>query len=127
VTTRTVLVSGADAATREAAISRLIQTADSAVPTAVILEGLASGSDAFDALAQRTDVSIARIAPGCLCCTGNLTLTVHLHRILRQRPALLYISLADSSHIERIENFLLQPIYGTWLTLADRLSYDAVG
>jgi hypothetical protein len=46
---------------------------------------------------------------------------------LRQRPALLYISLADSSHIERIENFLLQPIYGTWLTLADRLSYDAVG
>ena len=125
MTTRTTLVSGADAATREAAIRRSIDS-ENAPSTAVILEGLAYGNDAFEFSANRPNIHIIRIASGCLCCTGNLTLGVHLNRILRQRPAQLYISLADATHIERLEEFLKQPAYAKWLTLAGQMSYATV-
>src|SRR5471032_2384191 len=98
--TLTTLVSGARASTREAAIHAAIE-ADLAAQgslqsTALILEGLPDGK--FES-AMPPGLDIKRIAPGCFCCIGNLTLRVTLNRILRKPPARLYISIADSTHL----------------------------
>lgn len=99
---------------REAAIADAIDTNCS---TALILEGLPDGTTALDSVADRNNVHIARIAPGCLCCTGNLTMRVTLNRILRQAPARLFISLATATHLEQIRRFLQQPPYDKLLVL----------
>lgn len=90
----------------------------------MILEGLANGSEPFAQLDGTTPLSIVRIAPGCLCCSGNLTMRVTLNRLLRQRPSQLYISLANSQHLAQIEAFLSAPPYTEWLTLTSALSSD---
>lgn len=120
----TTLVSGASAAAREAAIRAELARSAMQDTVAVLLEGLASGQDAFDGSGLPA-LQVVRIAPGCVCCSGNLTMRVTLNRLLRQRPARLYISLADSRHLERIEAFLTAPPYVEWLTLAPTLRCDA--
>ncbi len=115
--TRTTLVTGASAAIREATICALISASATQDRSAVILEGLANGQDPFALLDARTLPQIVRIAPGCLCCSGNLTMRVTLNRVLRQRPSQLYISLANSLHLTQIEAFLSTPTYTQWLTL----------
>ncbi|AMO98455.1 hypothetical protein CAter10_0564 [Collimonas arenae] len=105
--TLTTLVSGARASTREAAIHAAIE-ADLAAQgslqsTALILEGLSDGK--FEST-MPPGLDIKRIAPGCFCCIGNLTLRVTLNRILRKPPARLYISIADSTHLPQISAFL---------------------
>lgn len=119
--TLVTLVTGLRAATRETAVAAAL---DDAVTTALILEGMPDGSSRLDVLAMQDTLHVARIAPGCLCCVGNLTLRVTLNRILRHPPARLYISLADSTHLEQIRSFLSAPPYDTLLALTDVMRCD---
>jgi hypothetical protein len=114
--TLTTLVNGARASAREAAIAEAIDTSCS---TALILEGLPDGTAPLESVSGLTNVHIARIAPGCPCCTGNLTMRVTLNRILRRPPARLFISLASADHLEQIRRFLQQPPYDNLLTLTE--------
>lgn len=130
--TRVTLVAGGKAGQREALIAAALAPGQSG---AVILEGLADASSALAALAggasahpanaaaMPSDASghagaaaqvlpqITRIAPGCLCCAGNLVLRVTLNRLLRRPPAQLFISLADATHIEQLRLWLAGPQY----------------
>ncbi|KAB8060568.1 GTPase [Janthinobacterium sp. FT14W] len=114
------LVSGGSAAGREAAIARALPPDQ---PAAVILEGLADGNGILADLAEQVSPSpsfplqLLRIAPGCLCCSGNLVLRVTLNRLLRHPPALLFISLADASHIEQLRTWLTASPYDALLAL----------
>jgi G3E family GTPase len=64
---------------------------------------------------------IARIAPGCLCCTGNLVLRVTLNRLLRRRPERLYIGLAATEHLDQLRSWLQAPPYDQLLELTPDL------
>jgi len=112
------LVSGARASEREAAIAQALPPRQA---NAVILEGLADGNAILADLAEHTcppaSLQLLRIAPGCLCCSGNLVLRVTLNRLLRHRPAHLFISLADATHIEQLRSALAASPYDAWLAL----------
>ncbi|PHV19841.1 GTPase [Janthinobacterium sp. BJB446] len=114
------LVSGGRAAGREAAIAQALPPDQ---PAAVILEGLADGNGILADLAEQVSPSpsfplqLLRIAPGCLCCSGNLVLRVTLNRLLRHPPARLFISLADASHIEQLRTWLNASPYDALLAL----------
>ena len=114
------LVSGGRAAEREAAIAQALQPGHA---TAVILEGLADGNAILADLAEEISPSssfplqLLRIAPGCLCCSGNLVLRVTLNRLLRHPPARLFISLADATHIEQLRAWLTASPYDVLLAL----------
>ena len=114
------LVSGGSAAEREAVIAQALQPGQ---PTAIILEGLADGNGILADLAEQVSPSpsfplqLLRIAPGCLCCSGNLVLRVTLNRLLRHPPARLFISLADASHIEQLRAWLTASPYDVLLAL----------
>ncbi|MGV8898584.1 MAG: GTPase [Burkholderiaceae bacterium] len=125
------LVTGLNAAIREGAIAAAIQPtapADSSANGSItlILEGFPSGqSQQAAALDPQHNPALAqavRIAPGCMCCVGNLTLKVTLNRILRHPPQRLYISLATATHIAQLRTFLSQPPYDRLLTLTDDLN-----
>lgn len=113
--TLTTLVTGAGAAQREAAIAAAL---DSALTTALILEGIPSGHSPLD---TASGLRVARIAPGCPCCSGNMTMRVTLNRLLRQRPQRLYISLATSEHLDGIRRFLTNTPYDELLQLTEDL------
>lgn len=124
--TLTTLVCGARASIREAKIAEALDGSDSisnfisnsiSSSTAVILEGMPDGTATLDLAAAAKNVLIARIAPGCLCCTGNLTMRVTLNRILRRPPARLFISIANAEHLGEIRRFLQQAPYDKLLTL----------
>ncbi|HEV2609333.1 MAG TPA: GTPase [Noviherbaspirillum sp.] len=112
--TLTTLVTGGHAADREAAIAEAL---DPSIDTALILEGLPSGTSSLAVIPDLPSVVIARVAPGCMCCTGNLTMRVTLNRILRKRPMRLYIGLANAAHLEQIRHFLTQTPYDSFLEL----------
>lgn len=112
----TVLVTGATAVAREAAIAAALE--DPATPrseaVAVILEGLPSGSSPL----ENSDILlISRIAPGCLCCAGNLVMRVTLNRLLRQRPARLFIGVAATTHLDQLRSWLSGTPYDQLLAL----------
>ena len=111
----TRLVTGASGAAREAAIAALV---DPGEPTAVILEGLPDGNPL---LIPTTSLRIERIAPGCLCCTGNLVLRVTLNRILRQRPTRLYLGVANAGHLDQLRSWLANAPYDQLLELGPDL------
>lgn len=113
--TRTTLVTGATAQAREAAIATLL---DAGIDTALILEGLPAGNPL---IAEAPRLRISRIAPGCLCCTGNLTMRVTLNRLLRQPPQRLFVSLATSNHLDHLRGFLTQAPYDALLELTQDL------
>lgn len=119
----TTLVTGASVQAREAAIAAAIAATSADFPTAVILEGLAPGHSPFDNLCADVlaRVHSARIAPGCLCCTGNLVLRVTLNRLLRQRPASLYIGVARGEHLDQLRSWLRSEPYDQLLRLTDDL------
>lgn len=115
--TPTTLVSGARAGEREAAIAAALAPGAAA---AVVLEGLA---DARSPLADAGPaVQVLRIAPGCLCCAGNLVLRVTLNRLLRRPPAQLFISLANAEHLEQLRGMLSTAPYGELLVLQPDLT-----
>jgi len=122
---RTVLtlVTGASAGTREAAIaahlSDLHEDRTQPIMQAIILEGLASGNSPLDDLLPGQ--TVARIAPGCLCCTGNLVLRVTLNRLLRQRPRRIFIGVADSEHLDQLRSWLESEPYDQLLRLTSDL------
>ncbi|WP_020656369.1 hypothetical protein [Massilia niastensis] len=124
----TTLVTGPSASVREQAIAALLAQ-DPSHPSslshaphgpvrarldAVILEGLGASGEPL--LATPT-LQVVRIAPGCLCCDGNLVLRVTLNRLLRQRPQRLYIGLARSEHIDQLRSWLQDPPYDQLLAL----------
>ena len=116
----TTLVLGPNAALREAAISYALQ--HPATPrndgAAVILEGLSDGNP----LLENSDkLLISRIAPGCLCCAGNLVMRVTLNRLLRQRPARLFIGVADTAHLDQLRSWLSSTPYDQLLALTPDL------
>ncbi|GAB3541398.1 hypothetical protein GCM10027343_11720 [Noviherbaspirillum agri] len=116
--TLTTLVIGATIAAREAAI---VAALDPTLHTALILEGIPDGASTLEALAQDSSLLIARIAPGCLCCTGNLTMRVTLNRLLRRSPQRLYIAVTNAAHVETLRTFLQQSPYDNLLSLTKDL------
>lgn len=113
--TLTTLVIGARASLRESAIAQALVPG---VTCAVILEGLPDGHSTLDG--HPIAPGLVRIAPGCLCCTGNLVLRVTLNRILRHPPARLFISLASAGHVGHVgqlRQWLSQAPYDSLLTL----------
>jgi len=118
----TTLVTGPSAGGREQAIHDALELSklhQSGAKTAVILEGLASGNSPLDTLPEH--VLFARIAPGCLCCTGNLVLRVTLNRMLRQRPERLFIGVARSEHLDQLRSWLQAEPYDQLLRLTPDL------
>lgn len=95
---------------------------------AVLLEGVPDGTDHFRTSSQAQDhtgfrlLPIVRIAPGCLCCAGNLTMRVHLNRLLRVKPQRLYIGVCPGTHLSTLQNILSQPPYDELLILTEPLS-----
>jgi G3E family GTPase len=116
------LVTGASAAVREQAIFDQLQLSklhQNGAKSAVILEGLAPGNSPLDSLPA--DALFARVAPGCLCCTGNLVLRVTLNRMLRQRPERLFIGVARSEHLDQLRSWLQAEPYDQLLRLTPDL------
>lgn len=106
------LVHGASYTQREAAIAaslaRLDGNSAATDKNVVILEGLPDGQD----ILQATDLlHISRIAPGCFCCIGNLSLRVTLNRALRQKPANIYLGIASNAHLDKLLSTLQDPAY----------------
>ncbi|MBD8628805.1 GTPase [Oxalobacteraceae sp. CFBP 8753] len=138
----TSLVTGSTAAAREAAIAALLATPfDAAFASSASVSSLAAGGATspasrlpvpaipFDAvileglgvaatpLETGPGLHVMRIAPGCLCCDGNLVLRVTLNRLLRQRPRRLFIGLASSEHLDQLRSWLAAPPYDQLLAL----------
>jgi hypothetical protein len=114
------LVTGPGAQAREAAIAAHLGDPHQDGAQAIILEGLASGTSPLADLPA--GLPLARIAPGCLCCTGNLVLRVTLNRLLRQRPRRIYIGVADSGHLDQLRSWLQSEPYDQLLRLASDLN-----
>jgi hypothetical protein len=134
----TVLVTGPSAAAREQAIAALLAApvlpsdpvsapggdrqgpaadAPGAAPaafSAVILEGMGVAATPLE---SGPGLQVVRIAPGCLCCDGNLVLRVTLNRLLRQRPERLFIGLASSEHLDQLRSWLAASPYDQLLAL----------
>ena len=115
--TITTLVVGGTYAARENAIAASLRADQQ---SAVILEGLPDGKPGLPDSAIDPG-TIRRIAPGCLCCAGNLTMRVTLNRVLRHPPQRLFIGLADAGHLAEIRLFLGATPYQALLTLTDDL------
>lgn len=81
---------------------------------AVILEGFGVAADPLE---NGPGLHVTRIAPGCLCCDGNLVLRVTLNRLLRQRPRRLFIGLASSEHLDQLRSWLQSAPYDQLLRL----------
>jgi hypothetical protein len=109
------LVIGASARARESAIAGALQ---GSLPAAVILEGMPDG---LPVLHESPQLLLARIAAGCVCCTGNLVLRVTLNRLLQRAPSQLFIALANHDHLQQIRDFLSAPPYDMRLSLTGDL------
>ncbi|CDG85243.1 hypothetical protein [Janthinobacterium agaricidamnosum] len=118
----TTLVVGGRASQRETAIGAALL---SGVASAAILEGLSDGNSTLADLPPGVAPQILRIAPGCLCCAGNLVLRVTLNRLLRHPPEQLFISLANATHLEQLRAWLLAPPYDAYLRLEPDLAVQA--
>lgn len=112
------LVSGGTGAAREQAIAAHL---DPQLASAAILEGLADGQALLETAARELPLQVVRVAPGCPCCIGNLTMRVTLNRLLRQAPDRLYLSIADASHKPQIAAFLQAGQYQQHLQLGPEL------
>ena len=115
--TLTTLVSGGSAVQREIAISRSIALLPTTASVAFILEGLSSAESPLHQPAAKPEWRLRRIAPGCPCCIGNLTMRVTLNRLLRPPPQHLLISLASTAHLAQVRAFLLADPYDKLLCL----------
>jgi hypothetical protein len=121
--TLVTLVHGGNADARETAIASQTSSiaADGKGNHAAILEGLAAGCGTLQALEASAVIKVIRVAPGCPCCTGNLTMRITLNRVLRDKPARLFVAIADASHKDKVSAFLQDPQYREHLSLASEL------
>lgn len=118
-----MLVTGASSGARETAIADAIASDKSSstprsAAVAVILEGLPDGNPVLEASDK---LLISRIAPGCLCCAGNLVMRVTLNRLLRQRPSRLFIGVAGTVHLDQLRSWLSSAPYDQLLALTPDL------
>ncbi|MDB5797519.1 MAG: GTPase [Paucimonas sp.] len=109
----TTLVIGAGATEREQAIATAIASLGPG-PVAVLLEGLPNGKPILE---EGPGLQVVRSAAGCLCCSGNLVMTVTLNRILRKPPAQLYIGVASAAHLDALQRLLRAEPYTDLLQL----------
>lgn len=80
---------------------------------AVFIEG------AFARLELPPDVSVTRLAAGCVCCQGQVPLRVGLTRAVRtQRPAELLLVLSQGEHLGRVRALLGDGSLGVRFTVA---------
>ena len=119
----TALVTGASASARETTIAAAIAGEDFSstprkAPVAVILEGLPDGNPVLE---YSDKLMISRIAPGCLCCAGNLVMRVTLNRLLRQRPTRLFIGVTGTAHLDQLRSWLSSTPYDQLLALTPDL------
>jgi G3E family GTPase len=112
MTVPVTLVTGSAGAQREAAIAAALLPGQSC---AVILEGLPTGQAL---LLPSPLLAVHRIAPGCLCCSGQLVLRVTLNRVLRHRPQRLFIAMASVEHLDQLRSWLSNPPYDQLLELS---------
>lgn len=62
---------------------------------------------AFAPLVAPDDVPLARLAPGCVCCVGQVPLRVTLGRLVRaHRPQDILLLLATADHLPRVRALL---------------------
>ncbi len=122
--TTVTVVHGGSGTTRERFIAGRLAADKRSV---AIIEGLA-GDGALDNLPDpSTKPTVVRIAPGCPCCTGKLTMRVTLNRLLRDDPAQLFISLAADAHLSGVINFLQEDQYRERLTLLEPVDCSITG
>ena len=119
--TAATIVYGGTADMREQAIASRLNPLHI---NAVISEGMAHSSAALDTWHPQDHLQIFRIAPGCPCCTGNLTMRVTLNRILRHPPQQLYLSLASAEHLHQIRSFLQDTQYQSLLSLQSEIDCE---
>ena len=112
---RTTVVTGPTLAGRESLIAASLPPG---LRCAVILEGLPTGSTVLD---PSHTLAVHRVAPACLCCTGNLVLRVTLNRILRLRPERLFVGVASVDHLDQLRSWLRDPPYDQLLELTPDL------
>ena len=115
------LVYGRSSLQREEAIASRL---NKSLKNVVIAEGLAHGSTALAKLTEQDSIALIRIAPGCLCCIGNLTMQVTLNRVLRQGPQAIYLSLSSSEHLSGIREFLQNDQYRNLLCLTEDINSE---
>ncbi len=118
---KTRLIYGLSSLERENKIATLLEPNSK---NAVIIEGIANGNSRLGEINQNDHVIIQRIAPGCPCCIGSLTMRVTLNRLLRMSPHYLYISLASNKHLPSIREFLQTAQYKDMLTLQEECNCD---
>lgn len=87
---------------------------------AVILEGLLPDGKT-KSCPTNININVKRVAPGCFCCVGLLTLRVTLNRLLRKHPDRLYVSIADATHVQQIRAILTSEPYDEWLTISNQI------
>lgn len=121
----TVLVLGMSAFDREQAIvNELAANTVLNIPhqrSAILLEGL---SDGKSLLVMDDKTIVARIAAGCLCCSNNMIMRIHLNRLIQKKPQQLFLSLSTDTHLEQIKQFLAAPSYLNILKLAKVLNLN---
>jgi len=108
------LVLGPTAAARETAIAEALQVNQI---TAVLLEGLPDGQTHLPGDDTIAGLAIVRIAPGCICCSANLPMRVHLNRLLRKKPQRMFMGIASADHLAEIRRFLSASPYDQLLRL----------
>ena len=116
------IVSGGNYQQRENRIASMLKGFTQTKNVAIILEGLPSGESSLESLLEASPSSrIERIAPGCVCCIGQLALRVTLNRLLRQHPERLFLAISDVVHIDALTALLQAPPYDQWITLGESI------
>lgn len=116
----TQLITGRPGPERAAVIGKRLASIPSGNKITLILEGVPATVTSNDPqeLGPRPDMSIHVLAPGCMCCIGNLALRVTLARVLRlERPRYLILAMIDESHRNSLVKLLKAHPYDAWLDL----------
>jgi len=115
---RTWLLAGLPGSERAASIKAFLHRLQPSATVSVLLEGQAAAIDAEIPAAPGRHVHV--LAPGCLCCSGNLTLRVTLARVLRlEKPQYLIIAIADVRHEARMAAMLRAAPWDLWLRMVN--------
>lgn len=115
---RTWLIAGLPGSERAAVIAACLARLPADESVSLLLEGHPSGSHAEVPAASGRTIHV--LAPGCLCCIGNLTLRVTLARVLRlEAPRHIVIAIADARHEARIRAMLQATPWDAWLQFED--------
>lgn len=109
------LIAGSSYSEREAWICNQLPLN---IKSAVLLEGLPDGESPLG-LEITQDLLVERVASGCFCCAGNMVLRVVLNRLIRQKPAQIFIAISQVEHLSALREFLQSPPYADLLMIQD--------